>query len=84
MREYQDAFGQAMYDHLRGKGGFEIVERSDGCFAVAGRPRSYFREYKDWPAHQKRAMRHVRGKVLDIGCGAGWQVAQFIDSETSV
>jgi hypothetical protein len=28
-------------------------------------------EYKDWSVHQKKALRFARGKVLDIGCGAG-------------
>jgi 2-polyprenyl-3-methyl-5-hydroxy-6-metoxy-1,4-benzoquinol methylase len=31
----------------------------------------YFAEYKEWPAADKLAMTYVRGKVLDIGCGAG-------------
>jgi len=71
MKDYQDAFGQAMFDYLRGKGGWEIAERDDGYFAVSGGPRHYFLGYKDWATHQKRAMRYARGKVLDIGCGAG-------------
>ena len=32
---------------------------------------SSFAEYRDWPSHLKRAMRFARGRVLDIGCGAG-------------
>ncbi len=69
MKKHQDAFGQAMYDYLQGKGGTEITERDDGYFNAD--PVFYLSEYKSWPARQKRALRYARGKVLDIGCGAG-------------
>jgi len=58
-------------DFLRGKGGFEIVERDDGYFDIAGGPRAYFLEYEEWGEHEKVAMKYVRGRVLDVGCGAG-------------
>ncbi|HHH75902.1 MAG TPA: class I SAM-dependent methyltransferase [Phycisphaerae bacterium] len=67
----QDAYGQAVFNYYHGLGGSEIVERDDGYFDISGGPPSYFEEYKDWPAHQKKALRLVRGRVLDIGCGAG-------------
>src|SRR5690349_24543108 len=31
----------------------------------------YFSAYRDWSPLEKRAMKSVRGRVLDIGCGAG-------------
>jgi len=31
----------------------------------------YFSEFQDWPSYEKRAMRYVRGRVLDVGAGAG-------------
>jgi SAM-dependent methyltransferase len=71
MKKYQDAYGQAMYDYLQGKGGTEIIERDDGYFNASGGPAYYLSEYKRWPACQKKALRYARGKVLDIGCGAG-------------
>jgi cyclopropane fatty-acyl-phospholipid synthase-like methyltransferase len=71
MKDFQDAYGHEVYDHLLGKGGFEIVERDDGYFDATPGPRMYFSEYRDWPAIEKKAMRFVRGRVLDIGCGAG-------------
>jgi SAM-dependent methyltransferase len=71
MEKYKDAFGQEMYDCLQGKAGAEIIERDDGHFDVSGGPGFYLSEYKNWPVHQKKALRYARGKVLDIGCGAG-------------
>jgi SAM-dependent methyltransferase len=31
----------------------------------------YFSEYPDWPIIEQKAMSFVKGRVLDIGCGAG-------------
>jgi trans-aconitate methyltransferase len=71
MKKYQDAYGQTMYDYLQGKGGVEIIERDDGYFNASGGPAYYLSEYKNWPARQKKAIHYAKGKVLDIGCGAG-------------
>ena len=67
----QDAYGAAMLDHLDGKGGYEIVERDDGFFYPGAGPELYFAPFAEWRAHEKAAMRYVRGRVLDVGCGAG-------------
>ncbi len=67
-----DAFGHALMDYVHGKGrGFEIIERDDGFIELSGGWTTYLAEYRDWPVHHRRAMQHVRGRVLDIGCGAG-------------
>jgi SAM-dependent methyltransferase len=71
LTKQQDAFGAAMYDRLLGKGGYEVDERDDGLVGILARPSAYLADYKDWPAHQKRAIALTRGRVLDIGCGAG-------------
>lgn len=71
MKDHQEAHGHAMFDHLNGKGAFEIVERDDGFITPTNAPKVYFSKFRDWPPHEKKAMRYVRGRVLDIGCGAG-------------
>jgi SAM-dependent methyltransferase len=67
-----DAYGELMLAALEGADPAEIVERDDG-FIAAGKFGTglYFAPFRRWPAHQRRAMRFVRGRVLDIGCGAG-------------
>jgi SAM-dependent methyltransferase len=50
----------------------EIVERDDGFISasVMG-PKLYLAPFRRWPAHHRRAMRLVRGRVLDVGAGGG-------------
>ncbi len=71
MKEHQDAYGREIYDHYRGKSGYEIVERDDGYVDVSSGPEIYFTTYKDWGPHLRKAAAYARGRVLDVGCGAG-------------
>ncbi|MFQ6127542.1 MAG: class I SAM-dependent methyltransferase [Thermoplasmata archaeon] len=71
LKDWQDACGHGMYDHLKGKDGCEIAERDDGFVEASGGPKCYFSKYDEWPQIEKQAMSYVAGKVLDIGCGAG-------------
>jgi SAM-dependent methyltransferase len=71
LKPHQEGYGQALYDFFHKAEGYEIVERDDGLIAPAGGPQNYFRSYDEWPESQKQAMSYVRGRVLDIGCGAG-------------
>lgn len=71
MENKQDAYGHEILDFLNGTNLCETVERDDGYLDVSTLLKGYFDEYKDWPSHQKKAIRLARGKVLDIGCGAG-------------
>jgi SAM-dependent methyltransferase len=71
MRPEEDAYGQAMLDHLRGRDTWEIVERDDGFFMIGAGPELYFAPFEEWREAEKEAMSYVRGRVLDVGCGAG-------------
>lgn len=67
-----DAYGEMMLASLDDPEILEIVERDDGTI-MASRfgPASYLAPYAKWPSHQRRAMRFARGRVLDVGAGAG-------------
>jgi SAM-dependent methyltransferase len=71
MRRSQDAFGQALLDRLRGQQAIPVVERDDGNVDADGLAEMYWAEPKRWPAFQRRGLSQVRGRVLDVGCGAG-------------
>ncbi|MDP9296780.1 MAG: class I SAM-dependent methyltransferase [Actinomycetota bacterium] len=71
MRKGQDGYGRAMLDHFHGREAWEIVERDDGNFSIGAGPELYFAPFRNWRPVERQAMRYVRGRVLDVGCGAG-------------
>ena len=71
LRSEQDAFGRVLLDYMNGRThAATIVEREDG-FIEAESPRAYFDEFRRWFPVERRALRDVRGRVLDVGVGAG-------------
>jgi SAM-dependent methyltransferase len=72
LREHEDAYGRLILQYLEEGEGIEIVERADG-FIDAGRygPGAYFAPFRRWPKAERQALRLARGRVLDVGCGAG-------------
>lgn len=72
MNDTQDAFGHALSDYLYGRGrGYEVIEREDGYVDISGGRETYLADYPRWPAHQRLAIKYAKGRVLDVGCGAG-------------
>jgi len=71
MENMKDAFGQEIWAHFKGKDSFEIIERDDGYFDSSAGVKIYFSKYGCWPSIERKALRFVRGRVLDVGCGAG-------------
>ena len=68
----KDAYGAQMLAHAQSNSDrHEIVERDDGFIAMGGPLSSYFAPYRAWRPIEKRAIRLARGRVLDVGCGAG-------------
>lgn len=67
-----DAFGQMLLAQLAtGEKLCEIMEREDDYIDTGSGPGYYFSEYKNWSAAEKRIIKFARGRILDIGCGAG-------------
>jgi SAM-dependent methyltransferase len=71
LKDSQDAYGHELFDRYNGVEATEIVETDNGRFDVAGATSGYFTEFAEWRPIYRKAMRLVKGKVLDIGCGAG-------------
>lgn len=78
MKDSKDVYGHLVYDYFNGIDAYEIVERDDGFISISkNAPGVYFEEYKNWPSHHKEAMKYIKGRVLDVGCGAGRHLAFF-------
>ena len=74
-KDNQDAFGHLLFDYYE-KGNVDsrlpgILERFDGYISDAGSTAVYFSEYINWSLLERKAIRLARGRILDIGCGAG-------------
>ncbi len=72
LTEEGDAYGAMLLAGLEGGHVVEIVERDDGFIDASSFGTAiYLAPFPRWPAHHRRAMRHVRGRTLDVGCGGG-------------
>jgi SAM-dependent methyltransferase len=69
-REREDAFGRALLDQFKGGNVRIIVERDDG-YVDSEQVAWYFGTIRHWHASERQALRYVRGRVLDVGAGAG-------------
>ena len=75
-----DAFGQALWHWVQGEVDLEIYERPDGYMEAGPGPDAYLAEYRDWPAAERAMVRLARGRVVDVGCGAG-RVALYLQDK---
>jgi SAM-dependent methyltransferase len=71
MKTGGDAFGRALLDWARGGTIPETVERNDGFTDTGAGREVYLSTFKEWPPAERQSIRYMRGRVLDVGCGAG-------------
>jgi SAM-dependent methyltransferase len=72
MKPSEDAYGRQLLAQFHNqKPTAEIIERDDGLIDFGSEAGLYFTEYEDWSPVEQKAISLVKGKVLDIGCGAG-------------
>lgn len=71
MEPKRDAYGQEVWAFFQGKESYEIVERDDGFIDLPDSPSIYFTDFKKWTKYEKEAIKFAKGKILDIGAGAG-------------
>jgi hypothetical protein len=71
MSDVIDAFGEIYLAYLEGKPSNQITERDDGFIREAPDAYYYFRPFEEWSIYEQKAIQEAKGKVLDIGLGAG-------------
>ncbi len=72
----RDIFGRILMDAARGEDAPHLVERDDGKVEEHLGSR-YIDQFEVWRDSEKEAIQDVKGRVLDIGCGAG-RVASYL------
>ena len=72
MKTSRDAYGQQLLAQYHSQQTtVEIIERDDNYIDTGSDPGLYFSEYRQWSLLEKRAVKLAKGKILDVGCGAG-------------
>jgi SAM-dependent methyltransferase len=66
-----DPIGQAVLDYFHGITGELILVRTDIAEDETLSPAYFFRTFEQMPVQEKEALKRCKGKVLDIGAGAG-------------
>jgi SAM-dependent methyltransferase len=79
-----DVFGRALLDWAKGGTVPEVLEREDGFTQVGAGPDVYLSEFNDWPLAERKSIRYMRGRVLDVGCGAGRVALELQDRGVDV
>ena len=74
-----DILGEIIKDAMNGLPAEHKTERDDGYITVRKGIR-YLAPFEDWFEAEKLAIDYVRGRVLDIGCGAG-RVALYLQEQ---
>lgn len=69
--EKVDAFGRGLMGCLKGDESGFLIERDDGHTDDHDHPSHYFKDYSDFGEFERQSLEEVRGRILDVGCGAG-------------
>jgi len=70
----KDSLGKALYSYWKGDHRTPHIIRRDDGFVERESLKYYFRKFPQFPSFEKKSLKFVKGRILDIGCGAGRHV----------
>lgn len=72
MKITEDAYGrQLLAQHNSQTATAEFIERDDDYIDTGSEAGQYFSGYEQWSPLEQQAIGRAKGRVLDVGCGAG-------------
>jgi SAM-dependent methyltransferase len=71
LKKHQDPIGKAVQDYFQGIVGDSILVRTDIAEDETLSPGYFFRTFDQMPLQEQEALKRCKGKILDIGAGAG-------------
>ncbi len=71
----KDVFGQALYSYWEGDKSTPYLIRRDDGYVSKGSLKEYFATWLE--PLEESVVQHVKGKILDVGCGAGRHLLYF-------
>lgn len=71
LKKHQDPIGNAVLDYLHGITGDAILVRTDIAEDETLSPSYFFRTFEEMPIQEQEALKRCKGRVLDVGAGAG-------------
>lgn len=83
-QEYLDVYGMALEDFYFKQQASDLFVHSDITETEKYPTEHFFREFKDFPLIEKKAMKLCKGKILDIGAGSGIHSKHLQESKYDV
>ena len=71
MSDVIDAFGEIYRSYYYGEPSNHFTERDDGYIRESESAHYYFRTFDEWDTYEQEAIQEAKGRVLDVGLGAG-------------
>ncbi|MCK9638950.1 MAG: class I SAM-dependent methyltransferase [Prolixibacteraceae bacterium] len=71
LKKHQDPIGKAVHDYFHGIVGDSILVRTDIAEDETLSPGYFFRTFGQMPLQEQEALKRCKGKILDVGAGAG-------------
>lgn len=72
MKSIEDAYGKQLSAQYQSQTATaEFIERDDDYLDIGSEAGQYFFQYEQWSPLERQAVGRAKGRVLDIGCGAG-------------